>query len=824
MRGLLKIGARVSRLYSLFPLIAMFCLLPLSVRAACTGSVPNLSAPDTGNTTTNMSNLQACVNTAAAASNQAITITVSAGVTYSGNLSIPSNLAGSNFITITTNGTITSTGTTIDESYSAQLAKFVTPNSSQVITFYADSHHWKFVGVWVTNQDAFPNGRATPFLIGGDGSGSTTYGHWPDSIYFDRCLIRPIEDDPIPYRSSERGIALDASNVSVVDSKVYNFAGWIYPSVQNTISSATNANPVVITMASPHGISASAKTVMYFTGATSGWAGLNGLKLVTGVGANTLSVQDLDGSLNATNLNSSGFGSFTGQSVSQWSKEIGNSIPISIGAGPGPYNVLRSYLQGYYAHMFFGGGGTWIDPANIKTVTAVNSLTSVDLNAIGTLQTGDLIVFENMQDQSISATSAGATTTITVPTMTFPAGTVLYPEGGVTISGYTGSWATLNGTRQATVVDSTHLSIAVDSSGFGAVTSSSPKWVPMVKNWSGTTEWSVARVTNISGTTVTYEWWGHQPDNTNGNGAGILVQNGSSVQFKGLNIHDVTVQQSRFVQKKYWVSLYRDVANTCNNCGSTSKGILESKQGENVLFDGCIFEVEGGDLAPNDGLTGIALNQANQVGSTPWVRNYNWTISNSIFKNYTYMILSLQEEYESGINSANVNFTNCLLTTSKGSFISINGGSGVSITHSTVRNLGGGIGYNAFIVVQGNSSGTIIKDNIGNWSVYGYVDFSTVWSPSQRNHNYYIDNASQSFSAPTGDFRVANDAAMLFVNVTSADAGGDYHGYQLQAGSPGKSAASDGTDVGVNFTTLDAALEGESGVLVCKWSSGCVSQ
>jgi hypothetical protein len=40
------------------------------------------------------------------------------------------------------------------------------------------------------------------------------------------------------------------------------------------------------------------------------------------------------------------------------------------------------------------------------------------------------------------------------------------------------------------------------------------------------------------------------------------------------------------------------------------------------------------------------------------------------------------------------------------------------------------------------------------------------------------------------------------------EAGGDYHSYELTAGSPGHNAASDGTDVGVNFAALDGALGG----------------
>jgi hypothetical protein len=47
-----------------------------------------------------------------------------------------------------------------------------------------------------------------------------------------------------------------------------------------------------------------------------------------------------------------------------------------------------------------------------------------------------------------------------------------------------------------------------------------------------------------------------------------------------------------------------------------------------------------------------------------------------------------------------------------------------------------------------------------------------------------------------------------FVNVSGADAGGDYHGYGLGGSSPFKGRASDGRDPGVDFAALDAALGG----------------
>jgi hypothetical protein len=211
----------------------------------------------------------------------------------------------------------------------------------------------------------------------------------------------------------------------------------------------------------------------------------------------------------------------------------------------------------------------------------------------------------------------------------------------------------------------------------------------------------------------------------------------------------------------------------------------------------------------------LSINQVSQGGATPWVSTNNWTIRSNIFQNCGFMALSQIEEYETGQTSSGLVVDNNLFTLTSEGWLKLQGGSGATLTHNTARNIGGGaIGDNWYIEILNLNPGSTVKDNIGNWISYGYNDQSgTGWvAASTINHNYLIDNASMGCSnitpfLPAGDNCVASSAAMMFVNAASADAGGDYHGYKLTASSPGYRAATDGTDVGVNFTTLDAALQ-----------------
>jgi len=81
-----------------------------------------------------------------------------------------------------------------------------------------------------------------------------------------------------------------------------------------------------------------------------------------------------------------------------------------------------------------------------------------------------------------------------------------------------------------------------------------------------------------------------------------------------------------------------------------------------------------------------------------------------------------------------------------------------------------------------------------------------------QDHNMIINDTPYAPPSYTStDFMAASVGSVGFVGATSADAGDDYHGYALASTLPFKGRASDGTDPGVNFATLDAALGGVTG-------------
>jgi len=136
----------------------------------------------------------------------------------------------------------------------------------------------------------------------------------------------------------------------------------------------------------------------------------------------------------------------------------------------------------------------------------------------------------------------------------------------------------------------------------------------------------------------------------------------------------------------------------------------------------------------------------------------------------------------------------------------LNGHGPIIWTHNTIRGVTGSMWRQD---VQPGSPGVVYRDNIIHSGVYWLQGWSASFPGGVKDHNVIINNSGN--APPAGyqtDFIVANDAAVGFVNVSGADAGDDYHGYALSSGSPFKGRASDGTNPGVDFAALDAALGG----------------
>jgi hypothetical protein len=151
-------------------------------------------------------------------------------------------------------------------------------------------------------------------------------------------------------------------------------------------------------------------------------------------------------------------------------------------------------------------------------------------------------------------------------------------------------------------------------------------------------------------------------------------------------------------------------------------------------------------------------------------------------------------------------------------FVQTAGGYNVTFTHNTVRNQ-----INPFFNAAGEGTGqanVVVKDNIFNYGPSGFSSNSSggyrhAWPSNgiiEQKNIVVIDGALTNdpaqYGAVPNSYRVTSDSMVGFVNFINADAGGDYRGFALSSTSPFKGRASDGTDPGVDFATLENALRG----------------
>jgi hypothetical protein len=784
-------------------------------------------------------------------------ITLDAGGVYQGNLTLPGKGAGTSPITIgpgNAGGLFALPTRRFTPADTALCARLETNTTGAVLTFSPTSHHWVLQGLNITTTSVpFDTGSEAPNLVQDDGA--ITFTDHPNHITFDRCLLHPLEEDPILHRGASHGITINGSDITIIRSSIYNFTGWSPPQpTGQTIADATSANPVVVTFSSGHGIPVGQKRLRSFKGGTGSWTGINNTKLCEYVDATRAKLEDYDAATMVilTPVNGLGWPSFTSpaQSVIVTTMASSSNMALQVIAGPGPYVVEDSFLEAVYTPMFAGGGGSIIDPLNLVTVTsAANPLGTVTLSGVGAggsnpLQIGDLIAFKTAEPQTVSAatTSPDSSTPcrITVaPHWFVPVGGVIgIAERGVCMSGATGAWTVLNNdfdgfpgwsnALYGKVISNTQIDLYRDRAQtvpFTTVGLSQPmtgtvKWVPGSPGpYDPDKHWQIGKVTNIVGNVVTYVFQGHTAGYV-GNGAGVPIKQGSIAQFNGVVPSGFTIKHSTLGLRRSWIMAMKHACGTFENATDQgAKAIWEAKSANDVLIEGNIIECAGGVTTVNGyhfaGPVGIGMNQTSQSGDTPWTECSNWVIKNNIFKGMGLTKLSMQEEYFSGGTSTGFVFENNLCTPANVSFFSFEGTNDARVEHNTARNQGAGaIGLNFYVGTTHPNTNSVFRNNVGNFVLYGYNIESGSWVTPTVAKNYIINSHSVVGAAGypgSTDVIVTDDAAMLFVNASAADAGGDYHGYQLQAGSPGHLQATDGRDVGVDFTLLDAALSGTSG-------------
>ncbi len=259
----------------------------------------------------------------------------------------------------------------------------------------------------------------------------------------------------------------------------------------------------------------------------------------------------------------------------------------------------------------------------------------------------------------------------------------------------------------------------------------------------------------------------------------------------------------------------------------TVKNLLELKNAENVLIEG--NTIENNWVMGQQGYA-IALSPRNQSNTAPWSAVRNVTIQNNVIRHVAAVFNLLgYDDLHSSQQLENVQILNNLIydvstaygTTSlpaNGFFIQMGAApKDIVLDHNTVD----ADGHQTISFYQGTRpagvgftiSGFVLKNNLLRNNKYGIFGEKVTAQGSQTLATYtpgaYVQANVIAGSDPNL-YPVGNDYPSIaqwladFVNVGSAN-------YQLVASSLSHNAGTDGKDIGVDFTALNAALNASDG-------------
>jgi hypothetical protein len=287
---------------------------------------------------------------------------------------------------------------------------------------------------------------------------------------------------------------------------------------------------------------------------------------------------------------------------------------------------------------------------------------------------------------------------------------------------------------------------------------------------------------------------------------------GADPKIANLIPSNITLRRNLFTKPSAWKTQ-----------GWALINLLELKNAQNLTIEGNIFE--------NNWLAGavgyaIAFTPRNQEGTAPWSAVRNIIFQNNVVRHVAggFNIMGY-DDYHSSRQTENIVIRNNLVydvnpiyttksgTPAEGRFMLIGAGpKNVKIRHNTVDNQGSG----TMIFYKGESpTGPLIYEfelssNLLRANTYGILGaegqgVGTAVFNAFTPNGVVLRNAIG--GADPKQYPVGNDYPSLatwladFVNPAAAD-------YRLKSTSLSKNAGLDGTDIGVNFTELNAALAG----------------
>jgi hypothetical protein len=253
----------------------------------------------------------------------------------------------------------------------------------------------------------------------------------------------------------------------------------------------------------------------------------------------------------------------------------------------------------------------------------------------------------------------------------------------------------------------------------------------------------------------------------------------------------------------------------------TVKNLIELKNAQGVLLDGNVFE---NVWAAGQAGYAIVISPRNQNGGAPWTVVQNITIQNNIFRHVGGVInINGYDDLRPSQQTRNVVIRNNLAydvstaqarsgMVAQGRFAMIGNGPGaITIDHNTVDNNGSstiylftGVSPDGPPIDNFHITNNLLRDNryglYGEGYGKGTACFNAYMPGGTLLRNTFAGGGASSY--PTGnDFPTLAEWLGDFVNRAAGD-------YRLTSSSVSRHAATDGTDIGVNFTTLNAALAG----------------
>ena len=259
----------------------------------------------------------------------------------------------------------------------------------------------------------------------------------------------------------------------------------------------------------------------------------------------------------------------------------------------------------------------------------------------------------------------------------------------------------------------------------------------------------------------------------------------------------------------------------------TVKNLVEFKSAEDVLVEG--NTIENNWAAGQQGYS-ILMTPRNQSGTAPWTHVQHVTVQNNIIRHVAaafnicgYDNLATSEQTTDIIirNNLVYDVSTAWGTTNNPAparFAIIGGGpKNITIDHNTIDSNGsstiflyGGFSLTGVQIYGFQATNNLLRDN--SYAIYG-----DKYGEGLAGLNFYAPNFLVNYNAfgggqpklyPTGnDFPTMTQWLADFVNVGSAN-------YQLVSTSLSNNAASDGKDIGVDFTELNAALNASSSMPV----------